>query len=173
MLAFVLPCMFALFALLWLALFALLFMLALPLVCTVTLALLMVTFALLALVFAVFELFAFAFPFALSAGVQAVQTLATARRGRSASVLRIEFPPVPRGVSLLGSCAGLSLALKVSGVILAARLIEFTLKGAHPPVPTGRFGGGLYPAACHSARRGATHGSPVYTGPRKNLRRAI
>src|ERR1700750_2498333 len=55
-----------------------------------------------------FELFAF--PLALSAGVQAVQTLATARRIRSASVLRIKFPPVPRGVSLLGSCAGLSLA---------------------------------------------------------------
>jgi hypothetical protein len=56
-----------------------------------------------------FELFAFplALPFALSEGVQAVQTLATARRVRSASVLRIEFPPVPRRVRLLGSCAGL------------------------------------------------------------------
>jgi hypothetical protein len=55
-----------------------------------------------------FELFAF--PLALSAGVHAVQTQATARRVRSASVLRIEFPPVPLGVRLLGSCAGLSLA---------------------------------------------------------------
>src|ERR1051325_248771 len=53
-----------------------------------------------------------AFPLALSAGVQAVQTLATARRVRSASVLRIECPPVPLGVRLFGSCAGLSLASK-------------------------------------------------------------
>src|ERR1700754_4628280 len=57
-------------------------------------------FALPAFVFEfMFELVAFplALPFALSAGVQAVQTLATARRVRSASVLRIEFPPYPSG----------------------------------------------------------------------------
>jgi hypothetical protein len=60
----------------------------------------------LALVFVVVFVFAFAlefafafmFPLALlvfSAGEHAVHTLATARRVRSAKVLRIEFPPVP------------------------------------------------------------------------------
>src|ERR1044072_7247386 len=75
--------------------------------------LLLLLFVLPALTFE-FVLFAFplALPFALSAGVQAVQTLATARRVRSASVLRIEFPPVPVGGQLFGSCAGLSLASK-------------------------------------------------------------
>jgi hypothetical protein len=59
-----------------------------------------------AFMFVAFMFVAFALPLVLSAGEQAVQKLATASRVRSAKVLRIEFPPVPRGVRLLGSCAG-------------------------------------------------------------------
>ena len=75
------------------------------------LALAFVVFAFDMLAFA-FDVFAFAFMFPLallvfSAGEHAVHTLATARRVRSAKVLRIECPPVPlAGVSLLGSSGG-------------------------------------------------------------------
>jgi hypothetical protein len=61
----------------------------------VALVLLTVTFAL-ALAFVVLA-FPFALPLALSAGVQAVHTLATARRVRSAKILRIEFLLYPFG----------------------------------------------------------------------------
>src|SRR5215213_5320399 len=77
-----------------------------------------------------FELFAFplALPFALSAGVQAVQTLATARRVRSASVLRIEFPPVPLGGQIVGelrgpshACTPPAFSLQLVGLVLRRR----------------------------------------------------
>ena len=76
------------------------FVCVLPFVVIVTLALLMLTLPPVAFVFAMFvfdamlvlEAFvfvAFMLPLPLSAGEQAVQTLATARRVRSAKVLRI------------------------------------------------------------------------------------
>src|SRR5215213_4463194 len=84
------------------------------------------------LVLPLFVLLAFAFmlalPFALSAGVQAVQTLATARRVRSASVLRIEFPPVPLGGQIVGelrgpshACTPPAFSLQLVGLVLRRR----------------------------------------------------
>ena len=74
----------------------------------VTLALLIVTFA--------FVLAALAFPFALplvlSAGEQAVHTLATARRVRSAKILRIEFLLYPFGVSCWGAARAACVSAK-------------------------------------------------------------
>lgn len=129
-------------------------------------------FALLAFEFmTAFELFAFplALPFALSAGVQAVQTLATARRVRSASVLRIEFPPVPLRGQIVGELRGPSHAftLQLIGLVLRRRL-------ARPFGSNRTFRGkGSAPQRVTWARLREAHRLPVFQGPRKNLRRAI
>src|SRR5919107_4380572 len=168
-----LPCMFEL-PMLLLPMFAL----ALPLVWMVTLALLMLTLA--ALAFAFMFMFAFAFPlalplpFALSAGEQAVQTLATARRVRSASVLRIEFPPVPRRVRLLGSCAGLSLAFTPRALSLQLVRLDFTLK-ACPLRPFRQDVSREGAAPQRAIRRGSARlsGRPSYRPAQKNSRRNL
>ena len=119
-----------------------------------------------------FELVAFplALPFALSAGVQAVQTLATARRVRSASVLRIEFPPVPTWGSACWGAARAFARVYASGVLFAARWVGFASKAC----PSVRFqkdvsGEGSAPQRVTWARLGAARGVAPHLRPAQKL----
>jgi hypothetical protein len=117
----------------------------------VTLALLIVTFALAALAFVVLA-FPFALPLALSAGEQAVHTLATARRVRSAKVLRIEFLLYPFGVSCWG--AARAAGRKRKSVFATAQVNGFRLLSFPPVKREKRFRGeDITQRACFSDAR--------------------
>lgn len=107
-----------------------------------------------------FELLAFplALPFALSAGVQAVQTLATARRVRSASVLRIEFPPVPVGGQSVEELRGPSHAFTPPAFSLQLVGLVLRRRRARPFGSSRTFRGRALP---HSVSLGRGSGRPV------------
>lgn len=90
-------------------------------------------------------MFAFAFVFALallvfSAGEQAVHTLATARRVRSAKVLRIEFPPVPLAGSVCWGAARATGARFAEALPQQLRVKGFGLQMTRPSGQTAASG---------------------------------
>lgn len=107
-------------------------------------AFVLVVFAfVLVVVFAFALVFAFAFMFPLAlfvlvAGEHAVHTLATARRVRSAKVLRIEFPPVPLRAGSVCWGAARATGARIAGALpqqlrLRVSVSRWALRGRPPP----------------------------------------